>query len=40
MKQLNGMGGWAGKILKINLSNGKIIEPLTNDLAYNFLGSR
>ncbi len=41
MKDSNVRGGWAGKLLKINLSNGEITEnPLTDDLAYGFLGSR
>ncbi|MBI4186519.1 MAG: hypothetical protein HY530_03305 [Chloroflexi bacterium] len=34
-------GGWAGKILRVDLTRGKIVEePLTDDLAYDFIGSR
>ncbi len=33
--------GWAGNILRVDLSNGKIEkEPLTEDLAYNYIGGR
>ena len=33
--------GWMGTILRVDLSNGKITkEPLTEDLAYNFIGGR
>ncbi len=33
--------GWMGTILRVDLSNGKITkEPLTQDLAYNFIGGR
>ncbi|MEX2689175.1 MAG: aldehyde ferredoxin oxidoreductase family protein [Candidatus Njordarchaeum guaymaensis] len=35
------MGGWAGKLLRINLSNGKIVkQDLPADLAKDFLGGR
>jgi aldehyde:ferredoxin oxidoreductase len=40
-KKSSRRGGWAGKILKIDLSSGEIVsEPLTDDLAFGFLGSR
>ena len=33
--------GWQGCILRVDLSSGKITkEPLSEDLAYNFLGGR
>jgi len=33
--------GWMGKILRVDLSTGKITkEPLTEELAYNFVGGR
>ena len=33
--------GWAGTILKVDLSRGKIVkQPLSKELAYNFLGGR
>jgi len=33
--------GWIGTILRVDLSNGKIVkEPLSEDLAYNFIGGR
>ncbi|MFC1869137.1 aldehyde ferredoxin oxidoreductase family protein [Thermodesulfobacteriota bacterium] len=33
--------GWAGNILRVDLSNGKIErEPLTEDLAHNYVGGR
>lgn len=33
--------GWIGTILRVDLSNGKIVkEPLSEDLAYNFVGGR
>lgn len=33
--------GWAGKILRVDLSSGKIeVEPLREDLAYDYIGGR
>ena len=33
--------GWAGNILRVDLSSGKISrEPLTEDLAYHYIGGR
>src|SRR4030043_25669 len=33
--------GWMGTILRVDLSKGKITkEPLSEDLAYNFIGGR
>jgi len=41
MKDDDNRYGWAGKILKINLSKKTIVEePLTDDLAIRFIGSR
>ncbi len=41
MKRANVRGGWAGKLLKVNLSSGAITEePISDDLAYGFLGGR
>ncbi|MBI4286179.1 MAG: hypothetical protein HY670_09865 [Chloroflexi bacterium] len=41
MQQSNKRGGWAGKILKIDLTAGKVVEePVTDELAYSFLGGR
>jgi aldehyde:ferredoxin oxidoreductase len=41
MGSSNTIHGWAGKILKINLSKKTIVEePLTDDLAIRFIGSR